>query len=156
MKITPRQAEPLDRDAILALDESRFDPSLPPHTGDWLGPDRAAWIDKWIAAGECFIAEAEGQAVGYGVFHYHFFHDGMIDMLIVGGPYRRRGVGRALVRHFVGICQSEKIWSSTNLSNHPMQALLAAEGFKMSGFVDNLDDGDPELIYFKRAQVASA
>ena len=30
-----------------------------------------------------------------------------------------------------------------------MQALLAREGFKMSGFIEGLDEGDPELIYMK-------
>ena len=35
-------------------------------------------------------------------------------------------------------------------SNFPMQRLLATLGFDRSGFIENLDEGDPELVYFKR------
>lgn len=32
-----------------------------------------------------------------------------------------------------------------------MQALLAAEKFSIAGFVEGLDEGDPELIYSRSA-----
>jgi hypothetical protein len=31
-----------------------------------------------------------------------------------------------------------------------MQAVYESLGFVRSGFVENLDEGDPEIIYFKR------
>jgi hypothetical protein len=31
-----------------------------------------------------------------------------------------------------------------------MQALLLKNGFVQSGFIENLDEGDPEQVYFKR------
>jgi hypothetical protein len=31
-----------------------------------------------------------------------------------------------------------------------MQSLLAREHFVQSGIIHNLDDGDPEIIYFKQ------
>ena len=31
-----------------------------------------------------------------------------------------------------------------------MQALCEKLGFVKSGWIDNLDEGDPEIIYFKR------
>ena len=31
-----------------------------------------------------------------------------------------------------------------------MQRLLAQGGFERSGVIDNLDEGDAELVYFKR------
>jgi hypothetical protein len=46
-------------------------------------------------------------------------------------------------------CRTEKLFTSTNLSNLPMQSLLAKRGYKLSGVIDNLDPGDPELVYFK-------
>lgn len=155
MTIPIRQANSGDQDTILALDLARFDPISPAHTGDWLGADRSAWIDKWIAAGECYLVHHDGIAAGYGVFHYHFFHDGMIDMLIVAHAWRRHGIARALVRYFAAQCRTEKIWCSTNLSNQIMQTLLAAEGLRMSGFIENLDEGDPELIYFRKSGAGS-
>jgi hypothetical protein len=31
-----------------------------------------------------------------------------------------------------------------------MQRLLATLGFNRSGLIENLDEGDPELVYFKQ------
>jgi ribosomal protein S18 acetylase RimI-like enzyme len=68
---------------------------------------------------------------------------------MISPSFRGNGVGRALLRHFVGECRTDKLWTSTNQSNIPMQALLSAEGFQRSGIIENLEEGDPELIYFK-------
>ena len=51
------------------------------------------------------------------------------------------------MRFLAARCTSDKVWVSTNLSNTPMQKLIASEGFQMAGFVDGLDPGDPELIF---------
>ncbi len=48
------------------------------------------------------------------------------------------------------ISRGEKLFTSTNLSNLPMQALLAKLGYTLSGVIHNLDEGDPELVYFKK------
>jgi RimJ/RimL family protein N-acetyltransferase len=42
------------------------------------------------------------------------------------------------------------LFTSTNQSNIAMQRLCESCGFERSGIVENLDEGDPELIYFKR------
>jgi len=47
-------------------------------------------------------------------------------------------------------CRTPKLFTSTNQSNVPMQGLLATLEFARSGLIENLDDGDPELVYFKR------
>jgi hypothetical protein len=49
----------------------------------------------------------------------------------------------------VGRCATRKLFTSTNESNRAMRDLLAHAGFEPSGVVQNLDPGDPELIYFK-------
>jgi len=145
-----RPATEEDLPALVALDRDvRGGPDQPAHAADWLEPDAETFLRGWIAAGECVLATVGGVPAGYGVLHHHFFHSGIVDLVIVGRPFRRHGVGRAIVRFLAGRCRSEKIWISTNLSNTPMQALLAAEGFKMCGFIEGLDEGDPELIYSK-------
>jgi hypothetical protein len=53
-----------------------------------------------------------------------------------------------LLRHLIGLCRTDKLWTSTNLSNQPMQALLVHAGFRLSGFIENLDENDPELVFF--------
>lgn len=108
-----------------------------------------AALAAWVAASECHVAEQGGEIVAYGVLHNHFFHVPFIDTLIVGARWRRQGIGRDMVRYLAALARPPKLWTSTNLSNQPMQALLAAEGFVMSGFIEGLDEGDPELIYRK-------
>ena len=34
-----------------------------------------------------------------------------------------------------------------------MQSLLSKLGFALSGVIENLDEGDPELVYFKRVGI---
>jgi hypothetical protein len=55
-----------------------------------------------------------------------------------------------LLRHLESFCETSKLFISTNLSNLPMQSLLAKLVYVLSGVIHNLDEGDPELVYFKR------
>ena len=71
-------------------------------------------------------------------------------MLYVHPEFRRQGIGSALIRHLVKECRTPKLFTSTNQSNFRMQRLLAMLDFDRSGFIENLDEGDPELVYFKR------
>ena len=88
--------------------------------------------------------------VGYGVLNYTFHHNGCIDMLYVDSDHRRRGAGAALLKHMESLCETPKLFTSTNLSNLPMQSLLAKLDYVLSGVIHNLDEGDPEIVYFKR------
>jgi hypothetical protein len=53
------------------------------------------------------------------------------------------------MRYFESACETAKLFTTTNLSNLPMQSLLAKLGYKLSGVIDDLDLGDPELVYVK-------
>ena len=57
-----------------------------------------------------------------------------------------------MLRYFVSVSQTPKLFSSTNRSNRPMQALFAKVCFEPSGIIHNLDPDDPELVYYKRAR----
>lgn len=105
-------------------------------------------IHSWIDQGICHLAEVDGEPAGYGVLAYHFFGSAFIEMLMVDVRFRGRGVGFALVEHFKRTCLGPKLFSSTNLSNHAMQSLLLKARFRPSGFIDNLDENDPELVFF--------
>ncbi|MBE7733223.1 GNAT family N-acetyltransferase [Devosia faecipullorum] len=109
-------------------------------------PARAKAIEGWVVAGQCFCAGMGNDLLGYGVLHNHFFGQSMLELVMVGHAYRRRGIGRALIRHIIGRA-GPVLWTSTNQSNLPMQALLAQMGFQRSGIIEGLDAGDPELIY---------
>jgi streptothricin acetyltransferase len=66
----------------------------------------------------------------------------------VKAEYRHRGYGQLLLKTFVDLCGNAKLFTSTNSSNLPMQGLLQRCGFRRCGTIDELDEGDPEIIYF--------
>ena len=111
---------------------------------------RREFIRGEVVSGNCFVAVADGAVIGYGVLNYTFYHNGCIDMLYVHSEHRRRGAGEALLRHMESLCRTPKLFTSTNLSNLRMQALLAKAGYELSGVIHNLDEGDPEIVYLKR------
>jgi len=113
---------------------------------------RREFIRREVASGNCFVAVACETVLGYGVLNYTFYDNGRVEMLYVHSEHRRRGAGAALLRHLESLCRTPKLFTSTNLSNLPMQSLLAKAGYALSGVIYNLDEGDPELVYVKRVR----
>ena len=111
---------------------------------------RRDFIRREVAADNCHVAVAGGTVVGYGVLSYTFYDNGFVEMLYVRAEHRRRGAGEALLRRMESLCRTPKLFTSTNLSNLSMQSLLAKLGYELSGVIHNLDEGDPEIVYFKR------
>jgi len=113
-------------------------------------PERKKAIERWIGSGACYVAIVDGNVVGYAALEYSFYDNGFIAMLTTTTDHRRQGIGTALVRHIESVCMTPKLFTSTNESNKPMQALLAKLGYQPSGIIENLDEGDAELVYVKR------
>lgn len=111
---------------------------------------RREFIKKSVASGTCHVAVAGGEVIGYGVLSYNFYGHGFVEMLYVHPDRRRGGAGAALLREMERLCRTAKLFTSTNLSNLPMQALLNKAGYAPSGVIHNLDEGDPEVVYLKR------
>lgn len=114
------------------------------------GNDRSAEIADWVGAGWCWCAEAGDTLAGYAVMHPHFFGQPMLELVMVGERFRRQGIGTTLIARAIEAA-GPTLWTSTNQSNRPMQALLEQLGFQPSGMVEGLDEGDPELIYQRAA-----
>jgi len=111
---------------------------------------RREFITRSVAQGACSVlVSANGRTAGYGVLDYAFYENGFVSMIYVDPAHRRQGAGLLLLRHLEGLCQTRKLFTSTNLSNRPMQALLAKAGYRLSGVIHDLDEGDPELVYVK-------
>lgn len=110
---------------------------------------RRAFVERSVGAGNCFVIEAPPQVVGYAVLEYSFYEQGFVSMLYIHPEYRRQGAGTMLMQHLESMCQTSKMFTSTNLSNLPMQALLAKLGYTLSGVIHHLDEDDPELVYVK-------
>jgi len=109
---------------------------------------RRNFISRSVAAGNCFVAVDE-RVIGYAVLEYTFYDNGFVSMLYVHPEHRRLGVGTRLMKHLESVCQTSKLFTSTNLSNIPMQSLLVRLGYELSGVIHNLDEDDPELVYVK-------
>ena len=108
--------------------------------------DRAADIARWLQAGDVLVAERDGLPVGYCAVGHAFFGHDLVEMLMVAAPHRRAGVGRELLIATLAATRG-KLFATTNRSNLPTQRVLLATGFVPSGVVENLDHGDPELIF---------
>ena len=115
-----------------------------------LDPTRAEFIDHWLQMDTVMVAEQDRQAVGYGVFNHAFFHQGQIEMLMVQTDFRGMHIGAQLLATLEQQCDTPKLFVTTNVSNQRMQRLLANLGYAASGFIDELDPGDPELVFFKQ------
>ena len=112
--------------------------------------ERRDFISREVTSGNCFVAVDHEEVIGYGVLNYSFYRNGCIDMLYVHSKHRRRGAGAALLRYMESLCRTVKLFTSTSQSNLQMQSLLARSGYELTGVIHNLDEGDPELVYFKR------
>jgi ribosomal protein S18 acetylase RimI-like enzyme len=112
--------------------------------------ERRDFIRREVFAGNCLVAVAGETVVGYGISSYTFYHIGFVEMLYIHSDYRRSGTGEMLLRHLESLCKTPKLFTSTNLSNLPMLSLLAKSDYILSGVIHNLDEGDPEIVYFKQ------
>ena len=107
-------------------------------------------ITKAISDNECYIVLVGNRAVGFIIFDYRFFDQGWIELIIIGEKYRGKGIGGQAFDLICKQCKTDKVFTSTNSSNMQMQKALTKVGFAFAGKIDGLDDGDPELFYFKK------
>lgn len=109
---------------------------------------RSDAIRRWCEQGLVLTAEDESQRlVGYLTLEYTFFEQGFVTMLMVDANARRQGIGRRLLAAAKTSCTTEKLFTSTNVSNLPMQQLLQHTGWTATGILHGLDEADPELFY---------
>lgn len=115
--------------------------------------ERAEFLRRCVGLGECLVYLDRGSVAGFAVVRpAHFFGRDFIDLLMVEPAHRRSGIGRALLRTALAVAGTEQVFTSTNTSNQPMRSLLRAEDWSFSGELDGLDEGDPELVFYKIRQ----
>ncbi len=113
---------------------------------------RREFIAQAVSAGQCWVAVEPRDAsmlLGYGVLNDSFFEQAFIPLIVVRDSARRRGIGSAILLALESQCGAAKLFTSTNASNEPMRRLLDKHGFMASGQIENLDEGDPELVLVK-------
>jgi len=130
-----RTANETDFSALVALDEYA-QTSLA----------RINEIRAAIERGMCWCALIAGEVVGYRIDSSNFFHRPFLELVTVKWAARGTGVASALIAHFREQ-HGAPVFSSCNASNAPAQRMLVAAGFRICGYIEGLDDGDPEVIY---------
>jgi GNAT superfamily N-acetyltransferase len=113
---------------------------------------RRAFIAQAVAVGQCWVAvDARDTSVllGYGVLNDSFFEQAFIPLIVVRDSARCRGVGSVILRTLESQCGAAKLFTSTTASNAPMRNQLGKLGFTGSDRIDNLDEGDHELVFVK-------
>jgi GNAT superfamily N-acetyltransferase len=133
-----RLAEAADAEAIGVLDR------------EWTPiRDRAARFHRAASEARLLVAAINGQLVGYAALG-SFFGYGFLELLAVRPDRRRQRIATALIEAVESRCGTTTLFTSTNQSNRPMRRLCKRLGFRPSGRIEDLDDGDPELFYVKR------
>jgi ribosomal protein S18 acetylase RimI-like enzyme len=111
---------------------------------------RSAMIEKYIQERSCLVCKIEGMCAGFLLSDKQFFDHWFVSLVIVHPDCRQRGVARRLFTAFEELSDEEKIFSSTNQSNSIMHRLFLSLGYEKSGVIENLDEGDREVIYVKK------
>ena len=132
-----RYAAPADGPRVAAIDTVAL-------AGD---DERRVRIERWIAEGSLRVAVAADEVAGYCVTERTFFGQSFVAMLMVAEGARGRGIGAELLLDAQRRRATAKLFTSTNLSNQPMQRLLARLGWHSVGVLYGLDEGDPELFF---------
>ncbi|WP_420916124.1 GNAT family N-acetyltransferase [Paenibacillus thiaminolyticus] len=133
-------ADMADREAVCRIDQSV------------IGNDsRRDYFAQAIHNGTCIVARSGREVAGFAVYENSFFGNCFIALVIVAPRFRRRGAARSMIQYIERRSPTPKLFTSTNESNTAMQQVCESLGFVRSGMIDNLDEGDPEIIYYKRA-----
>ncbi len=112
---------------------------------------RSDFIAEAVSRGDCLIARIDGATAAFVVLDRRFIVENFfISLLIVHPDFRRKGIAKKLIGRAEKECPLAKIFTSTNQSNSIMKSLLQSLGYDKSGEIENLDEGDPEIIFFKR------
>jgi GNAT superfamily N-acetyltransferase len=117
-----------------------------------LSSDRAREIlESAIAASECLVhVEASNEVNGLVITNARaFFGRDFVKLLIVAPTHRRTGIGHALLEAAVSQTGTATIFSSTNESNAAMRALFEHDGWTLSGVLSGIDEGDPEMVFWR-------
>jgi N-acetylglutamate synthase-like GNAT family acetyltransferase len=134
-----RRATSEDLEALLELD--RIAP---------VGHEQVPLLTARVQSGEVILFEHEDRVCGYAVIGTRsFFGCDFVELLTVAVNERRHGVGSLLLQQAASLSSTVRIFISTNQSNAPMIALLEKEGWQFSGQLEGIDEGDPELVYYK-------
>ena len=124
-------------------------PALEPILPAFLDPPykRGRFV-RALERGEVVVAVRGGHVAGF-MWTNEFFGHAFVNVLAVAEQLRRNGIAGTLLAHAEAHAPTDRVFTSTNASNAAMHAVLATYGWRRCGEVDDLDPGDPEIVYVK-------
>ncbi|MBE7123344.1 GNAT family N-acetyltransferase [Bacillus cereus] len=108
---------------------------------------RRNYIKHAIDEERCIIVKKDNSILGFLTYDTNFFGCTFLSLIIVSPTKRRQGHASSLISYMLSHSPTQKIFSSTNESNESMQKVFSANRFVRSGIIENLDEGDPEIIF---------
>ena len=142
-----REARPDDAPAIARVHRLAMRISLPflpeLHTAE---EDLAFVRDRLSAINTVWVAEVEGEVVGYIAFH-----EGWIDHLFIHPDHQGVGLGPALLAKALEDGGERKLW--TFQKNARARAFYEKRGFVAEMFTDGEgnEEKEPDVLYVRRA-----
>jgi len=132
-------------------------PAQPPDLGDILKVDAMAEVEErrydYISRAlrgehgrDVRVLLLDDVLAGFAVMGEFFGHP-FLELVATAPEHRRIGVASALMANIEAELENDRLFVSCNESNDVMRRLLAKRGYKVSGMVENLDPGDPELFF---------
>jgi len=110
--------------------------------------ERRAELSSAAQEGRMRVATVDSRAVGFSIIAPWFFEAPFLALVYVDPARRGRGIGSLLLEDFER-AHPRKVFTSTNLSNAPMQRLLRARRWSPCGMLSGLDEGDPEIFFMR-------
>jgi len=138
---TIRQGEESDLTSLYSVDRTAG-----------VEPERKILIREAVLDKRCWVVEVGEEFVGYGIISHGFFGRSFLELIYINEPNRSNGYGPRLITFLEAHAKSPDVFTSTNESNSHMQYLLEKLGYERTGVINNLDPGDPEIVYFKRVE----
>ena len=111
-------------------------------------------IRRKIESEEVFIAEKDGTAVAYLRLEYLWSSEPYISLIRVLEPFRKQGIGRALLFHVEDFLRRKNhsfLYSSSQADEPPPQAWHRHMGFKECGIIAGINEGGIGEVFFRKA-----
>lgn len=116
-----------------------------------VGEERAgAFIRSHLERHHMVVAEAAGRVVGLLAYRTDWFQCTFVTLVVVDEDYRRKGIAREFFKAVEAISPTPRLFSSTEETNSVSIRMHTALGFSPSGHIDNLPQGNRELIFYRR------
>ncbi|NHZ85563.1 MAG: GNAT family N-acetyltransferase [Planctomycetia bacterium] len=102
---------------------------------------------------EILIATLDGQAVGFLVFDYLWYHIPFIVFIWINVKYRKKGIGKTLLSHLEKFLLNKGnviLFSSSEENAINAQAWHRHMGFKDCGSISGINYNNTSEVFFKK------